>query len=335
MKKKKHLDSLVLLRGIAALAVCFCHFGGALKNVDIPIFKIFEEYGEYGVQCFFIISGFVIPLSLYKGAYLLSDYPRFLLKRFYRLHPPYLAALILTLLIMFGSYYMRNIDFPEDIFSILKASIYLRAPADNPVFWTLRVEAEYYLFIGVFYLILLKQTRFTYFIFMPIILIISQIFDIKHITLIPFIAYFLVGFLLFLIYFDLQKKKEIYFILFLYLLFIFIFYGFIEGVTSFLTVGFILFYDKSIANIFNYFGKISYSLYLIHFPIGIKLINLSKQYVPNEYQWILFFAALGMSIFTAHIFYLIFEKFSDKLSKKIKYKSYKENKASKNILKQS
>jgi peptidoglycan/LPS O-acetylase OafA/YrhL len=327
MKIKKHLSSLVLLRGIAALAVCFCHFGGALNNVDSVIFKIFDEYGEYGVQCFFIISGFIIPLSLYKGSYLLSDYPRFLLKRFYRLHPPYLAALMLTLLIMFGSYYTRNIDFPEDVFSIFKASIYLRAPADNPVFWTLRVEAEYYLFIGVFYLILLKNMRFTYLVFMPIILIISQVFDIGYIKLIPFIAYFFVGFLLFLIYFNLQKKKEIYFILFLYLLFIFIFYGFTEGVTSFLTVSFILFYDKSIPNIFNYFGKISYSLYLIHFPIGIKFINLSKQYVPNEYQWMLFFAALGISIFTAHIFYLIFEKFSDKLSKKIKYNNYKKSNA--------
>ena len=63
MKIKKHLSSLVLLRGIAALVVCFCHFGGALNHIDSVIFKIFGEYGEYGVQCFFIISGFIIPYT--------------------------------------------------------------------------------------------------------------------------------------------------------------------------------------------------------------------------------------------------------------------------------
>jgi peptidoglycan/LPS O-acetylase OafA/YrhL len=333
MKKNKQLESLVLLRGIAALIVCFCHFGGALSNTNLIIFQIFHDYGVYGVQCFFIISGFIIPLSLYRGSYQLADYPRFLLKRFYRLHPPYLAALILTLLIMFGTYHFRNIEFPEDIFSILKSTIYLHSPQDNPVFWTLRVEAEYYFFIGVFYLILFKYTKLTYLVFMPILLIISQISEIEHIKLIPYIAYFFIGLLLFLIYSDLRKRNEIYFSLFIYLLFVFVFYGIPEGVTSLLTVSFILFYNKSIPNIFNYFGKISYSLYLIHFPIGVKFINLSKQYVSVEYHWILFFAALGISIFCAHIFYLIFEKFSDKLSKKIKYKRYKEINAAKVVLK--
>ncbi|WP_461147988.1 acyltransferase family protein [Spirosoma pulveris] len=52
-------------------------------------FNILHEYGKYGVQIFFVVSGFVIPLSLKKSNYDERGYPRFLWKRVLRLHPPY------------------------------------------------------------------------------------------------------------------------------------------------------------------------------------------------------------------------------------------------------
>lgn len=92
---KNKLDSLDLLRGIAVLAVCFCHFGGALSSGNwlAEIFGYLHTYGKYGVHVFFVISGFVIPLSLNKSQYTINQYGHFLLKRFVRLHPPYLVAL--------------------------------------------------------------------------------------------------------------------------------------------------------------------------------------------------------------------------------------------------
>src|ERR1035441_2897196 len=48
------------------------------------------KYGWLGVEIFFVISGFIIPYSLYKAGYRVSDFTRFLLKRIARLDPPYL-----------------------------------------------------------------------------------------------------------------------------------------------------------------------------------------------------------------------------------------------------
>jgi peptidoglycan/LPS O-acetylase OafA/YrhL len=117
------------------------------------------KYGEYGVHVFFVISGFVIPFSLYKAQYALKDYFLFLYKRFLRLHPPYIAGLIFTLILAAASYRSRHIPNPETFSSVFKSLFYIHAPADNPVFWTLRIEAEYYIFIGLFFVLLTKFLR--------------------------------------------------------------------------------------------------------------------------------------------------------------------------------
>lgn len=43
---------------------------------------------------FFVISGFIIPYSLYKAGYRRGDFGRFLLKRIARLDPPYFATIL-------------------------------------------------------------------------------------------------------------------------------------------------------------------------------------------------------------------------------------------------
>jgi peptidoglycan/LPS O-acetylase OafA/YrhL len=62
------------LRGLAALGVCVFHL---VCFTPYPINNIalydFFFYGKKGVEVFFIISGIVIPLSLYKYQYKLSQ----------------------------------------------------------------------------------------------------------------------------------------------------------------------------------------------------------------------------------------------------------------------
>ena len=83
------------LRGLASLAVCWFHFAYA-GNLDTGIARQVARYGSLGVPVFFVISGFVLPYSLWKGAYGLKLYGRFILKRIARLDPPYIAAIIVT-----------------------------------------------------------------------------------------------------------------------------------------------------------------------------------------------------------------------------------------------
>ncbi|WP_028669044.1 acyltransferase family protein [Runella zeae] len=151
----KKIDSLVLLRAIAVVLVVFCHLGHPLEDDGLfgLFFELMHNYGKYGVHIFFVVSGFIIPYSMYKSHYTLNNYFKFLYKRLIRLHPPYLFALLLTLIISFFSYKLRHLNFPETLKSVFFSFFYFHVPADNPVFWTLAVEAQYYLLIGIIFTI--------------------------------------------------------------------------------------------------------------------------------------------------------------------------------------
>ncbi|AKD57248.1 acyltransferase family protein [Spirosoma radiotolerans] len=319
--KRNKLDSLILLRAIAVIAVCFCHFGYPLyaENAYNDLFVFFYDYGKYGVQIFFVVSGFVIPLSLYMGRYSIEYYFRFLLKRLLRLHPPYLAALALTLLISFFSYKIRGINYPETVESIIASLFYFHFPDDNPVFWTLAVEAEYYLFIGLLYTIIVKLPRTYILVFTPILILIGQSQLIDYILFFSYIVYFLIGIIGFMIYTN-QGSKILNTIALISLLpLTYVVYGATEALVASVTIGFILGYQGSIGKLPNFIGEISYSFYLIHFPLGIKFINLLNPYFSPVNKWILFLLTILVTTLLAWIFYRTFEKPFAKLSTKIKY----------------
>ncbi|HEX8377895.1 MAG TPA: acyltransferase family protein, partial [Pedobacter sp.] len=144
--EKRKVNSLGALRGLAVLMVCFCHFAAPLKknNFFSETFYFLELNGIYGVHIFFVISGFVIPLSMDKANYSFKYYFHFLYKRALRLHPPFLAALIITYTIVFLADYVKHIPFSETPIDIIKSAFYLYLTPSNPVFWTLQVEVQYY-----------------------------------------------------------------------------------------------------------------------------------------------------------------------------------------------
>ncbi len=60
------IDSVTILRGIASLAVCIVHTSlitgfHSNKFIDYIIMN-----GQQGVAVFFVLSGFILPYSLYK-----------------------------------------------------------------------------------------------------------------------------------------------------------------------------------------------------------------------------------------------------------------------------
>jgi peptidoglycan/LPS O-acetylase OafA/YrhL len=65
-----HIPVLDSLRGLAAISVCIYHFVvGPINFVkDENVLNVFS-YGKYGVQLFFVISGFIIPWSLHNKKY--------------------------------------------------------------------------------------------------------------------------------------------------------------------------------------------------------------------------------------------------------------------------
>src|ERR1700722_12839903 len=93
----QRMEGIQKLRGLAALAVTLYHCS---LNVRLPWpqgFLSAADFGKFGVEAFFVISGFILPYSLWKAGYVLGDAGKFLLKRLARLDPPYLASIVLSI----------------------------------------------------------------------------------------------------------------------------------------------------------------------------------------------------------------------------------------------
>ncbi|HEX9544090.1 MAG TPA: acyltransferase [Pyrinomonadaceae bacterium] len=153
---EKRIETIDLLRGLAALAVCWFHLTNANTIAARGILQASGKYGWFGVEIFFVISGFIIPYALHRGDYRLKRFPTFLVKRITRLDPPYLVSILLVLLtsylISLAPHYQGE-RFHLDIARILLHLGYLNVLVGyewlNPVYWTLAIEFQYYLLIGL------------------------------------------------------------------------------------------------------------------------------------------------------------------------------------------
>lgn len=98
------IQSIDGLRGVAALLVVLFHLHEAVSRTATewlwsPI-DLIARNGAKGVDIFFVISGFVIAMSVSKGAGTVGYFGRFVLRRSIRLDPPYWAAILLELVLL-------------------------------------------------------------------------------------------------------------------------------------------------------------------------------------------------------------------------------------------
>lgn len=91
-----------------------------------------------------------------------------------------------------------------------------------------------------------------------------------------------------------------------------------------LIIGVVLFvsFVKKITKVFDFLGKISYSLYIIHPLVLIYLLGIYKKLsIPKNLELFTLTSQLLIAIICAYIFYVLIEKPSIALSKKIAYKN--------------
>lgn len=140
------IGGLQMLRGVAATLVVLFHLQAAAvaEGHDPGLLRWFHG-GEAGVDVFFVLSGFVIFHAVQgrrdRGA------GWFLRQRFWRIVPPYWAALGLTLLAMAGLAILRG-DWSEWPAAGRIAVSALLLPLPDQVMavaWTLTVEGMFYL----------------------------------------------------------------------------------------------------------------------------------------------------------------------------------------------
>jgi peptidoglycan/LPS O-acetylase OafA/YrhL len=136
-----HLSALDALRGLAIVLVVIGHYlpqhvvGGSLGEALQP-------WGLGGVTLFFLLSGFLIGRNLSRGEALVG----YALRRVFRILPAYWAAIVV--LIVVHRFILGEADFGtfrDVVFNALLLQDVGRVPYLNLAFWTLLIEAKFYI----------------------------------------------------------------------------------------------------------------------------------------------------------------------------------------------
>ena len=151
------LAVLDAFRAIAILAVLLHHYSSRWAPPDHPrnLYGYANDYpqwldlGALGVQFFFMISGFVILMTLERCSHLFEFWAR----RLARLYPAYLAATLLTFAIVNGFGPVEFHSSPGDV-ALGLAFLTTFIPGARfvePAYWSLVVEMQFYFWIGLLY----------------------------------------------------------------------------------------------------------------------------------------------------------------------------------------
>lgn len=172
MAAERHLPLLDQLRGFAIFWVFGFHaLGFSYKGEGLPWKDWIRNFasppgdasyylwypfsiGYLGVAIFFVVSGFCIHLSHAGGR---DDWRGFFHRRFFRIYPPYLLAL-LFFAFLWPTFRLRQPGSDESLATLLRhvllvhpftpESTLLTHPI-NPSFWTIGVEVQLYLLYPV------------------------------------------------------------------------------------------------------------------------------------------------------------------------------------------
>jgi peptidoglycan/LPS O-acetylase OafA/YrhL len=92
----------------------------------------------------------------------------------------------------------------------------------------------------------------------------------------------------------------------------------VVALVTFVTAIFIAFVDIPRLRILGFLGAISYSLYLLHVPIGGRVVNIGRRFVDGPvHEFFLSLVALAVSLLVATIFWKYVEEPAKRASKRV------------------
>lgn len=148
---QSRLHALDGLRGVAAVSVFFFH-SSLLQSLPAwlnhaislsPLGALFN--GPGAVHVFFVLSGYVLSLTLATGAGA-ARIPRYYVRRWFRIHPPYMVAVLVTFALVQAilSFDLENLDLRLRPIPASKLPVALAFPSMAfgllPVGWSLFIE---------------------------------------------------------------------------------------------------------------------------------------------------------------------------------------------------
>ena len=148
-KTSARLTEIDALRGVAAIAVVLFHY--TTRYMELYKFDgaptLSFSFGHYGVNLFFIISGFVIFMTLEKTHHPMD----FVVSRFSRLFPVYWVSIFITFAVTHAlGLPGKLVDLGSAVANMLMFHNLFRVPHVDGVYWTLEVELLFY--CGMFFL---------------------------------------------------------------------------------------------------------------------------------------------------------------------------------------
>jgi peptidoglycan/LPS O-acetylase OafA/YrhL len=345
---RTRIPEIDLLRFMAAVAVMLMHYllrGFAINDhyspIHFPSLGPFTRYNYLAVDLFFIISGFMILMSVHVKNNLLISPKGFILSRFLRLYPAYWFCCTLSFILVY--FFLNNIfqlSFARYLLNLTMFNGFVLVGNIDGVYWTLCIELKFYLIILLLlYLKHIPKIK-RYLVIWSVLCALNYWLDnplLKYIFITNYGPFFISGCLFYLCYKEgfywhhnlliglnfifgfLYEKDVIAWKIKHYLTMTFYPQTIFIILASFYLAFFVILKNqnntKSYDNLFSNLGRLSYPLYLIHFNIGMLIFNLFYNYV----NWYLLvgFTCLLMTVF-AHIISQYIEKpFSMYLKKKI------------------
>lgn len=326
--QSNNIDIITKLRGVAALIVFLFHLVCLSNNyISSKILNSIFTYGKYGVQMFFVISGFVISYSMISSEYKLNNFFTFLKKRLIRIEPPYIFMVFITICFLFLRKYFfassSEVNLPTFNQFLFHLS-YLIPFSKYSWLSIVAIEFQFYIICSLIFSYLKEFIVFC--IIFNSIFVLLFFLSSSEAHFFYWCPIFLLG-----IYLALLKKNLIGFYEFIifssfFLLSILIKLKFNIFIFSFLPLLIIYFEPKVKSNLLDFFGKISYSLYLSHTLIAFTIINLGIRYTTSMYQKVFFIsAAILITIIFSYLLYFYIEKPSKKTASLINYKRDESN----------
>jgi len=324
----RRLGTIDALRGVAAFSVAWYHFTQGSKMLNDGWLKASGRYGWLGVEMFFVISGFIIPYSLYRANYRSRNFGLFLVKRIARLDPPYFADIILVILLSYLVTFAPGFrgEHPHYTWSQLACHVgYINSIVGkdwvNPVFWSLGIEFQYYLTIGLVFPVLIVPRKLARFGFLAALLASSLL--VRRTGLVfEWWPLFVAGILIFQSKIGLISTRLLLAGLALTAAVCWRVNGHGIAVLVIATALIIRFLQLPSSRLTD-LGLISYSLYLLHVPIGGKILNLGSRFVHTfPAQVFALVVAVMASVGAAVLFYQLIELPSQRLSSSLRYSSY-------------
>jgi len=145
------IQEIDVLRGVAALAVLLSHYTAFYNHLENTPGRLGFEFkaGCYGVYLFFVISGFVIHMTLSGGRSAMD----FTVSRLSRIFPAYWAAVLLTSIVLFFLHAPTSPTLATIAANLTMFQRFLGFSHIDSVYWTLNVELSFY-----FWMLLISKT---------------------------------------------------------------------------------------------------------------------------------------------------------------------------------